>query len=135
MSEISQSAAVLGGQEIVINRIDGVSEKVFVRQLPFRLFPALMSAMDDEPAMVELFTDRAKGWSDTLSPESFEAVVETGEKVNADFFGRWKARKLNRMQSLVEASPVFAAALLGQRPEPESKAPPNPSPRRPAAAG
>ena len=71
--------ALMGGAGVsVVREVDGVktAETVFVRQLPIRLYPRLLESIDDESALVELYCDREKGWADSLSIESVEAVVE-----------------------------------------------------------
>ena len=90
-----------GGKDFEVKLSSGKTEKVFLRQLPIRLMPQLLAVLEDEPKMVELFCDRPEGWSEALTPASFESLVIEGEKVNADFFGRWLQRRLNRQERLL----------------------------------
>ena len=90
-----------GGFEVEVRLIGGSCEKVFVRQLPIRLMPEHLARMENEPALVELFCDKPSGWSDTLTPESFEEVVIEGERLNADFFSRWLRRRLDRQERVL----------------------------------
>lgn len=92
---------IRGGMDLELSLVGGGTEQVFVRQIPIRLMPQLLAALEDEPRMVELFCDRPEGWSDTLTPEAFEKVVAEGERLNADFFSRWLRRRLDRQERLL----------------------------------
>ena len=92
---------IRGGMDLELSLVGGGTEQVFVRQIPIRLMPQLLAALEDEPRMVELFCDRPEGWSDTLTPEAFEKIVAEGERLNADFFSRWLRRRLDRQERLL----------------------------------
>jgi hypothetical protein len=55
---------IFGGVELEVHLVAGGTEKVFVRQIPVRLMPQMLAALDDENRLVELFCDRPEGWSD-----------------------------------------------------------------------
>jgi hypothetical protein len=90
-----------GGVELEVNLVAGGTEKVFVRQIPIRLMPQMMANLENENQLVELFCDRPKGWSDSITPESFEKVVQEGERMNTDFFVRWFQRRLTRQEKVM----------------------------------
>ena len=90
-----------GGQELEVALTAGGTEKVFLRQLPVRLMPQMLAALEDENRLVELFCDKPEGWSDALTVESFEKVVTEGETLNADFFSRWVQRRLSRQEKVM----------------------------------
>lgn len=43
---------------------------------------------------------REQRWSDTLTAESVEKIIETGEEVNADFFQKWIPRRRRRAEKM-----------------------------------
>jgi hypothetical protein len=104
---------VCGGKDVEVKLGNGSSESVFVRQLPIKLMTQLLAALEDEPKMIELFCDRPAGWSDSLTPESFEALVSEGERINADFFGRWLQRRLKRQERLIPGITERLAQTVG----------------------
>lgn len=97
-SEPSTFAALLGGIDLTVSFADHtvVGAVVKVRQLPVKLFPAYLATMNNETAQVELLCDKPAGWAESLTRESHEAIIEAGDKLNADFFGRWLERKKKR---------------------------------------
>lgn len=92
---------IRGGVDLEVQLIGGGTETVFVKQIPIRQMPQLLAALEDEPRMVEIFCDRPEGWSDTLTPESFERLVAEGDRLNAVFFSRWLRRRLDRQERLL----------------------------------
>lgn len=116
---------LLGGIDLPITKLDGSTESVKVLQLPIRRMGDYLAAIEDESKLVELFTAKEPGWSDTLSDESFVAIITKGEELNADFFFPWCARRLNRSQRL--------SALLPQSPSPSGTLPTG-SPKSPLTA-
>jgi hypothetical protein len=92
---------LFGGAEIEVHLVAGGTEKVFVRQIPVRLMPQMLANLEDENRLVELFCDKPDGWSDSITPESFEKVVFEGERLNADFFSRWVHRRLTRQEKVM----------------------------------
>jgi hypothetical protein len=92
---------LFGGVELEVSMVAGGSEKVFVRQIPVRLMPQMLAALEDENRLVELFCDRPEGWSDSITVEAFEQIVLKGEALNADFFSRWVQRRLTRQEKVM----------------------------------
>ncbi len=86
-----------GGTDLQVTVIDKTIgnrvETVFIRQLPIKLYPRYKAALQNEPRMVELLCDKPTDWSDTLTIESFEAIIEQGAKLNEAPFVRWEARQ------------------------------------------
>ncbi len=103
---------LLGGTEIAVQKTDGSNETVKVLQLPIKLFPRLRACMQDEGLQVELYCGKEKGWSDSLTPESHEKVITTGEAINRDFFLRWVERLKTREAYLPKADPTEIAMLI-----------------------
>lgn len=86
-------ATLLGGVDVVVSLIGGATETVKILQLPIRRFPEFARGLADEPFLVELLCGKPAGWSDTLTRESFTAIVEEGTKINMDFFPQWQERQ------------------------------------------
>lgn len=91
-SKAGNFATLMGGSEVVVVKADGTDELVKVKQLAIKLFPKLLACGPNELAKVELYCDRPEGWSETLTPKSHEEIILEGDKLNADFFGRWRTR-------------------------------------------
>jgi len=103
---------LLGGADYVAVKGDGTTEQVKIRQLPIKLYPLYLASLGSEPRLVELFCDRPAGWSDTLGLYSLEQIVTEGERLNADFFGRWNERRLAREKLLPAADPEKTGKVL-----------------------
>lgn len=121
---------LLGGSELTVTHLGGITEMVRVRQLPIRDYPRLLDLALDEPRKVELLCDRPEGWADRLTLESAEAVIEEGDRLNADFFGRWFRRRIALQERLM---PGALAAAVASRTEPAPS--PTPSPTSPPPPG
>lgn len=119
---------LLGVGAATVRHADGRTEAVTLRQLPVRQLPDLLAALDDEARMLELFTGKPAAWVDALPPAEFERLLAEGERLNADFFGRWLARRLDRQEKLM---PGLTDRLLA-RGLPPSPTPPPSSPSKSA---
>ena len=100
----SKTETLLGGRMMVAAYVDGTTETVKVRQLPIRLLPQYLAAIDDEPKLVELLCDKPAGWSDNLRLESHEAILAAGEELNSESFFAWLRRRVSRQERLVPGS-------------------------------
>jgi hypothetical protein len=96
-----QTTTLTGGNEFSITKRDGTNETVFVRQLAIKEFPKFLQVQDDELEMIDFACGKTKGFAETLSPESHEALIAQIEKVNGDFFSRWLARRRTRVERIV----------------------------------
>ena len=77
------SATLRSGERINLN----------VRQLPIRDFPKLLELQNNESALLELYTGATAEVLGQLTTESELTILEEGDRVNADFFGRWVQRR------------------------------------------
>jgi hypothetical protein len=119
------TTTLMGGKELSVTLEGGTTETLTIRQLKVKELPALMESLDDESAQAALYCDKDGAFVDSLTRESFEAVILAGEEANADFFFRWAERQLKRMERLMpDVLEKKKAALLTLRPLPP-KAPPN----------
>lgn len=94
--------AVLGGVEMTAVKDDGSTETVKVRQLKLRQSQAYLTLAqaNDEAGMIELFCDKPQNWADSLTPDSQQNLLETGEKLNRDFMLCSAARRVERREKL-----------------------------------
>jgi hypothetical protein len=99
-----------GGADLIVSKRDGTSETVRIRQLSVGEFPMLLTAQDDEAKAAALYTARTVEWFGGLTLESQEALVIEGDRINADFFGRWFQRRLARQERLM---PGVTDRILG----------------------
>lgn len=99
--EPTKIETLMGGKVVTVMLREGVKEEVAVQQLAVAQMPKLLAVIEDEAAMVELFCNKPKGWAAKLPPEAHEEIVTEGERLNADFFGRWVQRQLQRRERLV----------------------------------
>jgi hypothetical protein len=117
---------LLGGSNALVGFLSGEEETVRVRQLPIRDYPDYLAAQMDEPRMAELLCGKPTGWGDSLEFASLEGIISEGDRLNADFFGRWLRRRLERQERLLPGS------LAGVSVTPSPTASPTP-PSAPAA--
>jgi len=119
----NKTETLFGGIEWTLTRTDGSTERVRIRQLPVKLFPAYAEALLDEPKMVELLCDRPAGWSETIGIEDFEQIIVEGRRLNADFFGRWAARRQASIEALMPGASQRALDTAWQKTSPSSPSP------------
>lgn len=121
----STNATLYGGSEVTVTKLDGTTEVVKVRQLLIRDFPDFLKLLDDEPGQVDFYCSKTRGWGDTLTPASFEAVLTEGDKLNSDFFSRWVQRRLEKqervMPGLSEKIQNQVVSSLNSAPKPQSQ--------------
>ncbi|MDB6024005.1 MAG: hypothetical protein JWM68_228 [Verrucomicrobiales bacterium] len=96
----TSTETLLGGIDVLVSfkEQSAASEPVKVLQLPVSSFPKLMAQMDDEVETIAIFTGKTRAWADSISMESHEAIIIEGERINGDFFGRWAARRVARVE-------------------------------------
>lgn len=91
---------VAGGVEIEVTFEDGRKERVKVRQVKIITeFDAYLRVQDDEGAEVELVCDKPKGWAETLTSESFDAIAELSQDLNLPLF----LKRYRRLKARSEA--------------------------------
>lgn len=91
---------LLGGVEVrgLKDRLGNPLPDQQVRQLPLSAMSRYLLTQNDEAAQCDLLCGQAAGWGDTLHLDSVEAIIEAGDRVNADFFARWLRLRLRRTQ-------------------------------------
>lgn len=93
MNERTKQEAMLGGVDLTVKKLDGSTETIKVRQLPVRLMARYAAAVQDEPEQIRLFTDRDMKWVESLSDDSFVAIVKEGQRMAEPFFSDWLTRQ------------------------------------------
>lgn len=121
------------GGQLVVTLTTGQERLIPIRQLKIREMEALLAAQGDEFKLALLYTGQSEEWLDTLTMESQEAVVEAGDRINSDFFGRWFQRRLDRQERLAPGSRARLLALFS--PTPDLGPSPTSSPPRPVPVG
>ena len=113
MNETTSITTLLGGQEINVTHLDGTTETVKVRQLPIKDMPRYMACFEDEEKTVELFCAKPSGWAETLTRESFEEIITTGEALNLDFLERHAKRSQARREKVMPGltEKIMSAAM------------------------
>lgn len=97
-------ATILGKTETTVKRLDGTEEKVEVIQFHLDACQRFLELLDDELAQAEFLCQKPAGWAKTLTVESIEKIIETGEQVNWAFFERWLKRRLRRLAIVTGAN-------------------------------
>ena len=103
---------LLGYSEVPVTFATGETATVKVRQLPVRLLSAYLLKIDDEAGAVELFTNQPEGWADTLTLESFEAILKEGERLNSESFFAWLRRRVERQERIAPGTTGDAGKVL-----------------------
>lgn len=93
--------ALFQNKKITVMLEDGKTEEVTVSQFKIREYDRAFDLADDEFGLVELACGKEKGWSQTIHPESFEALYAAVEEVNAKGFFGWCARKRERVKQTI----------------------------------
>jgi hypothetical protein len=91
---------IAGGVEMeVAFQSNGTKEVVKVRQIPISKIQSFIFAMGNEAEAIELYCDKPKGWADTLTVESANAIADKGQELNLPFFGAWFRRQMKWRES------------------------------------
>lgn len=123
----NEMVTVLRGEEMPVTYLDGSTEIVKVCQLRADSYQRYALLIDDEPATLELFCEKEKGWAERLSPESYDAVAEKGHGLNFPFFRGWFRRKLEKTElmqpAMIEAMQKMVAEKIADLQLPSSSSP------------
>ncbi len=97
---MTEIAKIIGEESVEALKRDGSPVVVKVSALPLSKMDKWLVAQDDESEMIQLATGLTAEQIDELSPESQETLLKFAEEMNASFFERFVARKLQRVQKL-----------------------------------
>jgi len=127
----AELVTVAGGADLEIHyQRNGDKELVRVRQIPISKIQAFLLAMGDEAATIELYCDKPKGWADTLSVESANAIADLGQELNLPFLNAWWRRqaKWRKMQAAWTDDDVRKVPKVVVESRSVSSAPQSPTP-------
>ena len=88
----TESKGPFAGEQVhEVEYRDGRKESVVVRQASLREVPVLLRLLSSEdlPARVDWYCGQKTGWSDQLSDESFEQILERGNVLARPTLERW----------------------------------------------
>lgn len=100
------------GVDVKVFKADGTDETVKVRQIPLKDYKRGFAASDDEFATVGLIVERDEAWVYSLTPDSYELLLEEGHKVNKSFFAFCARRHAELVERLNQMRPEMAKAAL-----------------------
>ena len=126
------------GKEITVEGAGGEPEAVRIHQLSLRHADDLLGAQSNEVALALLYTGRDREWFDALPPDSQMAIVEEGDRINANFLKRFLERRLTQGERINPGSRAKALAAFNPSTTPEPEADgtlPNSLPLRVVPAG
>ena len=102
----TKEEVLFGGTDVTVIKKDGTAEKVKVAIVDIDEFPQLMSVLNDERGRIAIYCRKTPEWAKSLTMESHQLLIETGDRLNNDFFWPWVRRQmavLNRLRpGLVE---------------------------------
>ncbi len=90
--------ALNSGKTVQVTKIDGSVEDVSVRLISITSYTQMASLMGDEAALVCAVCDRAGEWLDSITPASYEKLVEAFQATNGEYFSRWVERRIKMTQ-------------------------------------
>lgn len=97
---MTEIAKIIGEESVEVLKRDGSPVVVKVSALPLSKMDKWLVAQDDESEMIQLATGLNAEQVDELAPESQERLLKFAEEMNASFFERFVARRLQRAQRL-----------------------------------
>jgi hypothetical protein len=107
---MNQTATNIAGKApVTVTTDDGNTETVDVCVLKAKEMGNLLGAIGDPGLLAEVYARKPKGWAETLTPTSLREVVDTGERLNSDFFAWWVQGTLRRIEMV---SPGAGERLL-----------------------
>lgn len=110
----------LTGKSLVnARKLDGTPITLTIRQLPIREFPRLLELQGKEEELIELYTGLPEGSAAELDTESQLAVLDAGDRINADFFARWVRRRMRASELLRAPESSPSPIQLQKRPLPQ----------------
>ncbi len=106
-----------GGRDIAVPLPDGSNQSVRIYQVRLSEIKAYADAylVNDEAALVRFYTrNKDDAFGDTLTATAVEAILQTGEEVNADFFASWRKRCRQRQEVLLPGATAAADATVSR---------------------
>lgn len=93
---------LFAGEPMVVALRDGSSVTVTVREMKPSEMGRYLAAVHSLTALVELTTDQAPGWADTVVTADLFRLGEKAKGLNDPFFGQWLAFQAPEMKRLAQ---------------------------------
>lgn len=104
MTTEEKDLAVFNGfATLVLRRQVGDVKEVKVKCLPIRKFAEYASLIEDESALVEIFTGLSADEVDALHRDDFVKIIELGHALNFEAFTDWLKRKVSAKKMIASA--------------------------------
>lgn len=84
-----QLATLVAANEIEVAHQDGRKELVRIRKVPIRSMDRLAKVWGQPAKEVAVYADKDSAWVESLTDDSFEAVMEGGRGLNFSSFRKW----------------------------------------------
>lgn len=96
-------ATFLGYETVALTKPVGEKNAVKVKCLPVRAFAEYAALIEDESALVEMFTGLTSDEVDALAIDDFVAILKKGHGLNFVPFSDWLKRKVEAKKMIAQA--------------------------------
>lgn len=103
MDDKNDMATFLGYETVALTKPVGEKNAVKVKCLPVRAFAEYAALIEDESALVEMFTGLTPDEVDALAIDDFVAVLKKGHGLNFVPFSDWLKRKVEAKKMIAQA--------------------------------
>ena len=110
--EVAETLA--DGTQIPVTYQDGRTEITKIRRVPRNEFvpyaSAIMDAVTDERPECAFYANKPVEWTDEITDESFDAVMQEGRRLNFTRWAAWFARRQETLRLAQVSHPALKAA-------------------------
>lgn len=103
MDDKNDMATFLGYETVALTKPVGEKNAVKVKCLPVRAFAEYAALIEDESALVEMFTGLTSDEVDALAIDDFVAILKKGHGLNFVPFSDWLKRKVEAKKMIAQA--------------------------------
>ena len=103
MDDKNDMATFLGYETVALTKPVGEKNAVKVKCLPVRAFAEYAALIEDESALVEMFTGLTPDEVDALAINDFVAILKKGHGLNFVPFSDWLKRKVEAKKMIAQA--------------------------------
>ena len=103
MDNKNDMATFLGYETVALTKPVGDKKAVKVKCLPVRAFAEYAALIEDESALVEMFTGLTPDEVDALAINDFVAILKKGHGLNFVPFSDWLKRKVEAKKMIAQA--------------------------------
>ncbi len=103
MDDKNDMATFLGYETVALTKPVGEKNAVKVKCLPVRAFVEYAALIEDESALVEMFTGLTPDEVDALAIDDFVAILKKGHGLNFVPFSDWLKRKVEAKKMIAQA--------------------------------